>query len=64
MWDPSPNACKNEVKCSTLPHCVQGCPVLMEHTAAINVLGMEAAEVTPAEYCYYHCRVRYPAELL
>ena len=30
----------------------------MEHAAAIDVPGMEAAGISLEDYVYYHCRVR------
>lgn len=37
---------------------VQGQPVWMEHAAAIDVVGMEAAGVTLEDYVFYQIRVR------
>ncbi len=36
---------------------VQGQPVWMEHAAAIDVVGMEAAGVTLEDYVFYQVRV-------
>lgn len=36
----------------------QGSPVWMEHAAAIDVPGMEAAGISLDDFVYYHCRVR------
>ena len=33
----------------------------MEHAAAIDVPGMEAAGISLEDYVYYHCRVHLPA---
>jgi hypothetical protein len=37
--------------------CLQGSPVWMEHAAAIDVPGMEAAGISLEDFVYYHCRV-------
>ena len=37
---------------------LQGSPVWMEHAAAIDVPGMEAAGISLEDFVYYHCRVR------
>ena len=36
--------------------CLQGSPVWMEHAAAIDVPGMEAAGISLEDFVYYHCR--------
>ena len=36
---------------------MQGSPVWMEHAAAIDVPGMEAAGITLEDFVYYHVRV-------
>ena len=43
---------------------VQGLPVWMEHPAAMDVAGMEAAGVTMDDICFYQVRVSEAAEML